>query len=169
MPRTIMILRHAKSSWSHGDLPDIDRPLRKRGKRDARRIGQELRARGLAPQVVLTSPARRARATTKRVLQACQCAASVENVSALYPGDSWALWHTLSDLPDEWRTVLIVGHNPGLDDLVTALLGRPVHLATATLAVIEMPVDAWADLADLSDPVPARLRLWLSPRDLPPA
>jgi phosphohistidine phosphatase len=168
MPRTLMIMRHGKSSWRDDSLADIDRPLKARGKCDARRMGTALRARGLAPQLVLCSPARRARATAKRVCRACDCGAPLNIVPALYPGDSWEIWHALAALPDDLRTVLVVGHNPGLEDLVSALTGQVVPLPTAALAVIEVPADRWADLGGLADPVPGRLRLFLNPRDLPP-
>lgn len=158
MTRTLLLLRHAKSSWEDPSLPDHDRPLNPRGKRDAPRVGRALRQRGLRPDTVLSSTAKRARKTAFRAIEASGWAVPVECLDSLYRASPEALVEALRDQPDQYACILLVGHNPELQDLLQRLTGQPAELATATLAEIELPIDRWRDL---STTTPGRLEnLW---------
>lgn len=146
--KTLLVLRHGKSSWADPQLDDHDRPLKKRGRRGARSIGRQLREAGLLPDRVLSSTARRARGTARRCLEASGAAAPIELTRDLYGGGAARHLEEIGRRArDEDATVMVVGHNPDLQDLVEALTGEPTTLKTAFLAVIRVDVAGWPDLA----------------------
>ena len=149
--KTVLILRHAKSSWSNPGLADIDRPLNKRGKRDAPRMGAWLDAQELIPDLILSSPARRARKTAQAVSEYSSYDGEIETVPDFYPGDPYTFIDTLMSIPDEYQSVMIVAHNPGLEELLYALSGESARMPTSALAQVELPLDSWRDLDDEID------------------
>lgn len=161
--RTLLLLRHAKSSWRHADRPDHDRPLNGRGKRDAPRMGQLVRAEGLAPDCLISSPARRARKTAARVRRAAGCAGEIVIDEDLYPGSVGALVGVIRRVPDEAAIAMLVGHNPGLEDFIAELCHAYSSMPTAAVARIELPIDRWEEI-DRS--VRGRLVEVWRPRDL---
>jgi phosphohistidine phosphatase len=172
MHRELLILRHAKSAWDTPAATDYDRPLNGRGKRDAPRMGAWLHAQGLVPDHVVASPARRARQTARRACKALGLdPEQVDWQTRLYLADLSTLLAVLADCPGDARRVLLVGHNPGLEELLVYLGGHDLppppggkRLPTATVARLDLPED-WADLAAGS----GELRAWVRPRDLPEA
>ena len=165
--RTLLLLRHAKSSWDDPGLADEARPLAERGRRAADRLGAHLRERGLVPDRVLCSPAERTRQTAARALDQ-----PVELRPELYPGEPAALLAALSGLGDEVSCAMLIGHNPGLEELAVALCatGRPRALRrlrkgfkTGALAEIELDVPGWRQVA----PGGGRLVRFTRPKDLP--
>lgn len=146
--KILLILRHAKSSWSDPSLADIDRPLNKRGKRDAPRLGTWLREQDLVPDVILSSPAQRARKTAQAVSENSGYPGEIEVVADFYPGDPEAFTASLAALPDQIENVMIVAHNPGLEELLYELCGESAHLPTAALAEVALPVESWRELED---------------------
>jgi phosphohistidine phosphatase len=149
--KTVLILRHAKSSWSNPGLADFDRPLNKRGKRDAPRMGAWLDAQELIPDLILSSPARRARKTAQAVSEYSSYDGEIETVPDFYPGDPYTFIDTLMSIPDEYQSVMIVAHNPGLEELLYALSGESARMPTSSLAQVELPLDLWRDLDDEID------------------
>jgi phosphohistidine phosphatase len=153
MPRELLILRHAKSDWDGNAGNDFARPLAKRGKKDAPRIGAWMYREGLVPNLVVSSPAERARQTTLAVCKGLDYKRkAVVWDDAIYEASVEALLGVLSRCPPEPRTVLLVGHNPGLEGFLSYLVGDDLDdlvgdklLPTAALARLEMP-DDWADL-----------------------
>jgi phosphohistidine phosphatase len=144
--KTLLVLRHAKSSWNDRALDDHERPLTKRGRRDAPRMGELVREYGLMPDVVISSDAVRARLTAEAVAEAARYAGEIVLDPHLYmacPAD--ILW-LLSTVRENAETVMIVGHNPGLEKLVEQLTGERQDLPTAALAQIGLPIDQWRDL-----------------------
>ena len=144
--KTLLIMRHAKSSWKDGSLPDVQRPLNKRGLRDAPRMGRLLREQNLVPQAVLSSTAERARQTVAAVAESAGFEAQVQYVDSLYgaaPADYLAV---LRGLPDETQVALVVGHNPGAQELVADLTGQDEHLSTAAIAHVELSIEHWSEL-----------------------
>ena len=146
--KTLLIMRHAKSSWNHPELSDYDRPLNGRGKRDAPRMGKHLRQEGLIPDMILTSSAKRARSTANRVVKASGYAGKLKKLNALYDAALGAYFKTLQVLPEKYQHVMVVGHNPTMEQLVNHLTGHIKPMPTAALAHIELPIERW-DTLDL--------------------
>lgn len=144
--KTLLLLRHGKSSWKDSTLADHDRPLKKRGREAADRMGRLLRDEKLVPQHVLTSSAVRAVETTQIAVKAAKYAGNVETVAALYHAEPRAFVAVVSHVPDRFGNVLLVGHNPGLEEWLARLTGCDEELSTAALADIELPIDSWQDL-----------------------
>ncbi len=145
MSKELLILRHAKSDW-HTTATDFDRPLNKRGKKAAKRIGRWLNAEPIVPDVIVSSPARRALKTAKKVCAACDY--DFERViqdERIYQADVSALLQVLADCPKNATRILLIGHNPGLEELLMYLVNSvPLAndgklLATATLARLSIP------------------------------
>jgi len=146
MTKTLLILRHAKSSWEDFSLSDHDRPLNKRGEKAASRMGQLIRDQGLTPDLIISSTARRARETVEGVAPACGFDGDIVWEPSLYGGGysayTWAIRHA----PDAVESIMLVGHNPDLEGLVEALTGVITAMPTATLTHIAIPIDSWRDL-----------------------
>ncbi|MFD7907670.1 SixA phosphatase family protein [Kitasatospora sp. NPDC059722] len=164
-PRTLIVLRHAKSAWPAG-VPDEKRPLGPRGRRDAPEAGRWLRDRGLLPDAVVCSPARRARETWDLAAAELPGAPSATVDPRVYTADADDLVEVLREQPRDATTVLLVGHNPALEDLILDLAGDPGGEAldrvrekypTSGLAVLEI-AGAWDELDS------ARLRDFVVPR-----
>jgi len=145
--RTLLIMRHGKSRWSEEYGGDLDRPLAKRGKQDSLRMGEEIRARDLMPDVILSSPAKRASSTTRRVIEGSGFEGEAFYDVSLYYDGVEAYLSDLSILPGDVRVAMIVGHNPTLEQLVQLLTGEFVRLPTAALACVDLPIESWASLA----------------------
>jgi phosphohistidine phosphatase len=161
--KTLLILRHAKSSWKHSELPDFDRPLNKRGKRDAPRMGELLRQADLVPELILSSSAQRARQTTQAVVDTSGYPGEVRWLDSLYAAPPESYLEALRGLDDDLQRVMVVGHNPGLEELLEELTGAAESLPTAALAQVLLPIQSWSQL---DDEVSGELvQIWL-PRQL---
>jgi len=145
-PRELFVLRHAKSDWASDAETDFDRPLNGRGKQDAPRMGRWMKERGLIPDYIISSPAKRAKGTVKAVIKALGMSKDdIHWQERIYEAGLPALIKLVHEFPPEARRVLLVGHNPGLEELVAYLVSPsqlpdpPVgFLKTATLAWIEI-------------------------------
>lgn len=154
MPRELLLLRHAKSDWESGAATDFDRPLAKRGKNDAPKVGAWLYREGLVPDHVVSSPAERARQTVEKVCKRLDFKKKrIIWEPDVYEADISDLLDVLARCPAKATTVLVVGHNPGLEELVLHLAGEEIErpsdgklLPTAAVARLEMPED-WSQLA----------------------
>jgi phosphohistidine phosphatase len=144
--KTAIILRHAKSSWKQPELPDHDRPLSKRGKRDAPRVGEFLLEKGLTPDLIISSTAKRARKTAEAAAKASGFSGELRLTPALYLAAPEAYIATLRSLPDEYQRVMLVGHNPGLEELMAKLTGRTASMPTAAVAYVSFPITHWSEL-----------------------
>ena len=144
--KTLLIMRHAKSSWKHPERSDYDRPLNRRGKRDAPRMGKFLQQEGLVPDRILTSSAKRARRTANKVAKASGYTRKVKKLETLYDSVPGVYFETLQNLPDKYQRVMVVGHNPTMEQLVHHLTGRIKRMPTAALAHIELPIERWEAL-----------------------
>jgi len=145
--RTLLIMRHGKSDWRQEYAGDMHRSLAERGKRDSLRMGEEIRARGLMPDVIFSSSAKRASSTTRRVIEGSGFEGeAIYDVSLYYDGVEVYL-SDLSILPNDVQVAMIIGHNPTLEQLVRILTGEFVRLPTAALACVDLPIESWASLA----------------------
>ena len=161
--RTLLILRHAKSSWKDDSLPDHDRPLNKRGLKDAPRMGQLLRREDLLPDLILCSTAKRARVTAELVAEESGYEGELRLKDDLYAFDAEAYLEALSELEDKYNCVMLVGHNPAMEELLEALTGGFERMPTAALALLELPIEHWSELEN--EPEGKLIHLW-HPKEL---
>jgi phosphohistidine phosphatase len=168
--RRLMLLRHAKSSWDDSAVPDEQRPLAPRGQRAVGLLEQHLRATRLSVGLVLCSPARRTRDTWDGVRAGLRSAPEVQFEPAVYGAGADELLEIVRRVDSRHTAVLLVGHNPGLEELAGALLtdGKTEALArlregfpTGALATLSVDV-AWSNLGSGD----ARLESFVRPRDL---
>ena len=153
MSRQLLVLRHAKSAWNTDATTDFERPLDKRGKKDAPRMGIWLQKQGLIPNHTVSSPAKRAKKTARRVCKALGIDRGLILWDArIYEANASTLLAVLADCPQDNKIVLLVGHNPGLETLLVYLCGSGIPmpedgnlLPTCTLARLDMPED-WMQL-----------------------
>lgn len=164
--RTLYLLRHAKSSWDDPELPDHERPLAPRGLRDAKRIGKHLGGLGVTPALVLCSSAVRTQETLD-LLRPALGEVAVQVEEQLYGASSEMLLERIRSIPDELGSVLLIGHNPGVQDLVLALASSGAELdrveakfPTAALATLTLP--RWSNLS----PGDAELVAYVIPKQL---
>jgi len=143
--KTLLILRHAKSSWKR-PVDDHERPLNRRGKSDAPRMGRLLRERGLVPERIVSSTARRARKTAARVAKAAGYTGEIELSADLYLAGPEGCQRALRRIPDDPACVLVIGHNPGLEMFLDGLTGREERLPTAALVQVRLDVDRWEEV-----------------------
>ena len=144
--KSILVLRHAKSSRKDPDLTDHDRPLNKRGKRDAPRMGRLMKKENLVPDVIISSTAIRARSTAEAVAKTSGYKGEIILDKSLYAAGPEAYLGVIHDLSDEYVRVLIIGHNPGLEELVEMLTGEIHLMPTCSLARVKLHVDKWSDV-----------------------
>ena len=143
--KTLLLLRHAKSSWDDPALDDRDRPLAPRGKRAAERIGRYMRDNEIRPALVLCSPARRAQDTLAIVRPGLGADIEVSTDDAIYTFDADDLLERLQSVPSSVDSVMVVGHNPALHDLASLLAGEGDRAALSQLRV-KFPTGALAML-----------------------
>ncbi len=146
--KTLLILRHAKSSWDNSNIADHDRPLNKRGKRDAPRMGRLIREKNILPDLIISSTAKRAATTAKAVADACDYEGEIEFTRAFYHADADTFLEQLSSLQTHYAVVMIVSHNPGVEELLEDLTGLWERMPTAALAQVELNIDKWSELGD---------------------
>lgn len=144
--KTLLILRHAKSSWSNMRLSDHDRPLNDRGRRDAPRMGQLLLDEDLVPDLIITSSAERALTTAELVALECGFEAELLATRDLYHAGPEEYLDVLREQGGLAQMVMVVGHNPGIEELVDVLTGEDERMVTAALAQVSLPIDAWSDM-----------------------
>jgi phosphohistidine phosphatase len=141
--KRLHLLRHAKSDWSEPGLADHDRPLNKRGKRARKTIAEHVA--GWRVDLVVCSTAARARATAKPIVAELGCPVTYER--AVYTGSAADLVRVVRTFPDDAHTVMLVGHNPSIEDLTELLCGTTPGYPTAALGTIELAIDHWSDVA----------------------
>ena len=165
MMKRILLMRHAKSSWSNPGLSDHQRPLNKRGKRDAPRMGRFLADEDLLPDLILCSTAARARATAEGIMDAPGFEGEVEYHDELYHADTYVFIELLQKLPETIRLPMLVGHNPEMSYFMEMICEVHEYLTTANAAVIELPVTKWAEVdhgaaGEIPDHMKVALSTW---------
>lgn len=169
---TLILLRHAKSSWNDPSLADFDRPLAPRGAEAAPRMGRHMRRMGIRPDHIICSPARRTRETLALVIQELlPPVPSVVFDERIYEAPAGLLLESIEDSPARLRTLMMVGHNPGLQELILHLAapdasGSYAEVAskfpTAALAVLEFEATTWTAI----EQTPGRITHLMTPRRL---
>jgi len=142
--KTLYLLRHAKSSWKDETLPDIERPLKGRGRKASQTVGGFLKKEKIIPDLVLSSSAIRARQTTDIVLGAAKLSTDLRFDERLYEADAHKLLEVVRQIEKSKKNVLLVGHNPGLEEFLELLTGAVETISTGTLSKIVLKASDWA-------------------------
>lgn len=141
--KTLYLLRHAKSSWNDPDLQDFDRPLNMRGREAAPLVGQFIRKKKLRVDLLLSSPAARARQTAALVKEAAGLSADLLYDERVYEADAVTLLEVVTQAAESADALMLVGHNPGMEELLTLLTGEARSMTTAALACVALDVEKW--------------------------
>lgn len=144
----LYIMRHAKSSWDSPGLSDFERPLNPRGKRDAPHMGDFLAEHDFMPELIVSSPAQRAKTTAELVADAAAFGGEMWLDERIYMADGDTLLDVVYGLPDSFQRVLLVGHNPGFEELVEELCGGLVRMPTATIACVHLDAPTWGEVEE---------------------
>ena len=143
MTKTLLLMRHGKSSWKEKGLADEKRPLKKRGVEAATLIGKTLKVNEIMPDLILSSPAKRAKNTAEIVAKECDYKHKIEFVDSFYMGEPNAYIARLKEVPAKVKCVLVVGHNPGLEALLQMIDGHVNAMPTGSLAIIKLDLASW--------------------------
>jgi phosphohistidine phosphatase len=151
--KTLILIRHAKSSWKRPELPDRLRPLNKRGRRDAPVMGERLAKREVKPDAIISSPATRALTTAETIAR--EIGYPEEDIrldERLYGASAFEMIEIIQEIDDALDCVMLFGHNPGLTDLANDLGCEVDNVVTCGVIALEFDVDSWAHI-DGVDPV----------------
>lgn len=145
--KRITLIRHAKSSWSNGDLSDHERPLDNRGERECSEMGRWLASIDFAPDLVISSDASRALRTARIIIAELGSKPALRIDPRLYLSGTRELFGLIGELDEELHHVSLVGHNPGFTDLANILGGAGIdNVPTCGVVRLELDVDAWSDI-----------------------
>lgn len=145
--KTLLLMRHAKSSWKDPDLSDHNRPLKKRGRKDTANIAKVLKKKELTPNQILCSSAVRASETAQILIEKLVYEGDVEYLDVLYMAEPETYIEKINSVPDEIEKLMVIGHNPGLESLVQILGDEIDSLPSGAVAVIVLPINAWTELS----------------------
>ncbi len=143
--KRLYLIRHAKSSWSDPTLRDFDRPLNKRGKRDAPFMGEKLAERAIRPDFIMSSSAKRATKTARTLAKAILYPPKrIYFTEAIYLADEIGLYRIVRSCDDKVTSLFLVGHNFGITDFAVSLSGEQIdNIPTCGIAAIEFDLDSW--------------------------
>jgi phosphohistidine phosphatase len=161
--KTLILMRHAKSTWTHEIKDDRDRPLAKRGQKDISAIGHLFKEEKLMPQVMLLSPAARVRQTADLLVDKIGFQGDEYILNSLFMGEVDAYVKELRRVPDEAEVVLVIGHNPSLEGLLQMLTGEVQSMPSAGTACLAVEIDTWKEF---SGNCPAKLICFWKPKEL---
>jgi phosphohistidine phosphatase len=143
--KTLYVIRHAKSSWDNPQLGDFDRPLNERGERDAPRMGKRLKEKRIVPDLLLSSPAKRALTTCEKIADILGYPnEKIKTEGALYHAGEEEILQIIKKTNDKHDVLLIFGHNPGLTDFVNKLTDTFIHnIPTCGIVACSLNIDSW--------------------------
>jgi phosphohistidine phosphatase len=144
--KILYLFRHAKSSWDDPALDDFERPLNKRGEKNAPLMGEVMRKQRVEPDTILCSPARRTKQTAKLALKAAGLKTEPVYDERIYLASTPVLLSVIGELDDNVSSALLVGHNPGLSDLLEYLSGTMDQFPTGALARLALEIQRWKDV-----------------------
>ncbi len=145
--KVLLILRHAKSSWKDKKLDDHDRPLNKRGRREAIKMGEYLKKTNMMPDTIITSSALRAIETTKYTCRYSGYNNLVEVNFSLHQGGIDAYINALTAVANDKQKLLIIGHNPDLEELAGIIINKTIKIPTCTLVQINLSIENWKSIS----------------------
>lgn len=145
--KTLLLMRHTKSSWKDESLSDHERPLKKRGKKDAKLIAKEIKKNDLIPDLILSSSAVRAKETVEILEDVLDYKGKTEYIDELYMGEPQNFIDALKEVDNKYNTVLIVGHNPGLEAYLQIIDGEIEAVPTGGLGYLVLVLEDWKDIS----------------------
>jgi phosphohistidine phosphatase len=160
--KTLYLLRHAKSSWKNPELADFERPLNGRGKKAGETMGRLMANENICPELVLSSPAVRARETIEIVIRAAKLQTELRYDERIYEAGPMRLLEVISQVENERKSVMLVGHNPGMEELLQLLTGQAARMPTAALAKVSLKSLKWSEAVKKK----AALEWLIKPKDL---
>ncbi len=144
--KQLFVLRHAKSSWTDSSLSDFERPLNDRGLNAAPFMGELIARKNLLPDIILSSPAKRAVHTATLIKESSGANAEIRYDERIYEASPHTLRQIVAELDDAFGSAMIVGHNPGIEGFIRYVTGKFEPMPTASLAVIEFKKDKWCKI-----------------------
>lgn len=161
--KNLLVMRHAKSDWGN-NLPDIERPLNKRGEKAAPLMAEHLKKKSKIPDLILSSPAKRAKCTADLVKKTLAYSKDIEIVNQFYFGYISDIIYIIKNIDNHHNTVLILGHNPIWEDLVSEFINYEDYVAmpTAAIASIIFDTDDWQKISEKN----AKLEWLNTPKNL---
>lgn len=159
--KTLFLMRHAKSNWNDANLSDFQRPLNERGLKAAPLIGKIMFDRRIKPDLIISSPAERAKQTAMLVKEAAQIDGEIQFEKRIYEASVSTLMKILAETGEAVKSVMLIGHNPGFEGLLNVLTGAAQPMPTAALAVIDLNINNWGEIT----PNCGTLRVLIRPKD----
>ena len=150
--KRLFVMRHAKSSWNHSGLTDHERPLNARGLRDTPRMAEFMDSQKTCPTLLLSSSAVRAKKTAALIQANLETPPEWTVIKDFYLAPAHVYIQTLCRIPDNHSNTMIIGHNPGIEDLVERLSGHHHRMPNAAIAVFDLRIESWAMLERTSEP-----------------
>jgi phosphohistidine phosphatase len=144
--KILYILRHAKSSWDDAALSDFERPLNERGLKAAPLVGSVMKKNQFQPELILSSPARRAEQTAALIKQSAGIGGAIRFDERIYEASPARLLEVISEQEEKIQSVMLVGHNPGLEGLLKFLTGELQPMPTAALAIVDLEAEKWSQI-----------------------
>lgn len=143
MKKILLLLRHAKSSWDDASLSDYERPLNNRGKQNASTMGNLLKKENLLPDLIISSTAKRANKTANIIAKKSGYDKKIFESKVLYGATADDYKRVICDINNEHKTVLLVGHNPTIEEVLERIIGERYIMKTCSLAYIHLSIDSW--------------------------
>jgi phosphohistidine phosphatase len=164
--KTLLLMRHAKSSWKESNIPDHDRPLNRRGRHDAPLMGKLLRDQKMNLDLIISSTALRAETTANLIAKAVGYKGKVVLDKSIYNAEPMDLLTLLSNSSDENNSILLIGHNPTVEETVQMLTNSPeITMATCAIAHLTLSIDTWTDLKE-KQTFSSKLENFWTPKEL---
>ena len=144
--KTLLLMRHAKSSWKEKELPDHDRPLKKRGRKDITNMAKVLKKKELVPDLILSSAAVRAKDTATLLIEKLNYKGELELLENFYMAEPETYLQKITTVADDVKKLMIVGHNPGIEGLAMTFSDKISSLPTGSIARITLPIKKWSEI-----------------------
>jgi phosphohistidine phosphatase len=145
--KKLYIIRHAKSSWKDLMLNDFERPLNKRGEKDAPFMGKLLKQKGVFPDAILSSPAARAKTTALKIAKEINFSKEIIYERKIYEASATTLISVVKSIDDKYKVVFLFGHNPGLNMLAESIIGFHENIPTCGIVEVEFDCKKWSKIS----------------------
>jgi phosphohistidine phosphatase len=161
--KKLFLMRHAKSSWRDTDIPDHERPLKKKGIKDAERMGKLLKSKDLVPDLIISSTAVRSQKTAEAIAESSHYKHDIIYTDQLYMAEPSDILKAITSHADKHKAVMVIGHNPGLEAFLQILTGKVESLPTSSIAYLTINTKDWKKITDKDN---AKIKKLWRPKDL---